>query len=66
MDAMEENVHRMQYFLSLLKQQSQSVKLDPVRLVSMADTVKGVAQWLDENIHASTEGIVASNCQSPS
>ena len=50
----------MQHELSLLKQQAQSVKLDPVSLSSLAAIVKGVAKWLDENIHASTGGIVAS------
>ena len=60
LDALEENLQRVQHELSLLKQQAQSVKLDPVSLSSLAAIVKGVDKWLDENIHASTGGIVAS------
>ena len=51
---------KVQCELSLLKQQAQSVKLDHVNLSSMADIVKGVAQWLDEKIHLLNGGIVAS------
>ena len=50
LDALEENLQRVQCELSLLKQQAQSVKLDPVRLSSLADIVKGLSQWLASRV----------------
>ena len=50
LDALEENLQRVQRELSLLKQQAQSVKLDPVSLSSLADIVKGLSQWLASRV----------------